>query len=79
MSADRLTLTAREAARLLGCKSMATFYRWQKIGLVPKPIPGTHSYAKGEIHAALDRVSGVRRTVANKTAFEEWLEHEDAA
>ena len=70
------TLPARDACAYAGCRTMQTFYRWQRIGRLPRAIPGTHSYSKDDIDAHLDRWSGNHRTVPAKSAYEEWRERE---
>lgn len=65
------TLSAREARAHAGCRTMATFHAWVRKGVLPGPIPGTHSYSKEAIDAALDRLSGVRRTIGDDP-YEAW-------
>lgn len=66
------TMPARDACRYAGCPTMATFYVWVKKGILPGPIPGTHSYSRDALDAALDRLSGVKRAVAVSDPYSEW-------
>lgn len=55
---ERRTLKRLEAMAYLGVGS-STFYRWQRRGLIPGPLPGTERYDRAAIDAALNKASGL--------------------
>jgi hypothetical protein len=56
-------LSRGEAAAYAGCESLSTFHDWVRRGILPRPIPGTHTWDRKAIDNALDRASGLVRTV----------------
>ena len=54
-------LSREEAAAYAGCASLSTFHDWIRRGILPGPIPGTHTWDRKAIDSALDRASGLSR------------------
>jgi len=52
-------LSIEEAAAYAGCKSVSAFRARVRRGLLPKAIPGTHSWDRKAIDRALDTASGL--------------------
>ena len=64
-------LTRCQAAAYAGCQSLSTFNDWIRRGILPGPIPRTHTWDRRAIDAALDRLSGLQATLA-PSPLEEW-------
>lgn len=65
--------TKAEAAAYCKAKSLRTFDRWRKKGLVPPPIPGTHRWDKKSLDAHLDHASGLSITEAEPNELDRWM------
>lgn len=65
-------LTIAEAAAYAGCKSVAAYRDRVRRGVLPGPIPGTHSYDRRAIDAALDRLSGLAPQSGESSAYADW-------
>jgi len=65
-------LTVDEAARYAGCKTVSAFRDRVRRGLLPKPMPGTHSWDRKAIDKALDMASGLENT-RTTTELDDWI------
>lgn len=65
-------LSREDAARYAGCKTLSAFHDQVRRGILPGPIPGTHTWDKKAIDAALDRASGL--VGQKRSALAEWRE-----
>lgn len=75
-AADKLPprgLSKAEAAAYAGCKSLSCFNHRVRRGILPGPIPGTYTWDRKAIDAALDRASGLQATMP-PSALSEWRE-----
>lgn len=72
-------LTLEQAAQYAGCQTVAAFRDWQRKGIMPGPIPGTHRFDRKAIDAALDRLSGLSPTVPEQSPYEAWKARAGAA
>ena len=66
-----------EAAAYVGL-SPSGFDAWVRAGRLPAPIKGTKVYDKKAIDAALDRLSGLKRS-EEPDDFENWLNQNASA
>jgi hypothetical protein len=64
-------LSREEAAAYAGCKTISSFKERVRKGLLPKSIPGTHTWDRKAIDAALDRASGLAAK-SGLSPLEEW-------
>lgn len=69
-------LSKEDAVTYSGCKTVAAFDDRIRRGILPGPIPGTHSWDRKLIDVYLDRASGLQSTIGN--ALEEWKAKRDA-
>lgn len=76
---DARGLTKDEAIAYAGCKSRSTFDARVRCGKLPGPMPGTRTWDRKAIDAALDRASGFQRTVEPPlSVFQQWKANKDA-
>jgi hypothetical protein len=66
------SLTAKEAAAYVGCRTMATFHAWVRKGILPPAIPGTHSYSREAIDESLRCRAGLQSAVEALDPYEAW-------
>lgn len=71
MTMEPRCLSREEAARYAGCKSLSAFSDRIRRGLLPAAMPGTRTWDKRAIDAALDRQSGFQPNAA-PDPFDEW-------
>lgn len=64
-------LSREDAAAYAGCKTLSAFHDQIRRGILPGPMPGTHTWDRKAIDAALDRLSGLQTTIA-PSPLEEW-------
>ncbi|MEQ9247356.1 MAG: hypothetical protein RLO21_15335 [Nitratireductor sp.] len=65
-------LSRQEAAAYCGV-SLSTFHGWVKAGNLPAPLFGSKKWDKKAIDAALDRASGLERSVTEtETPYQKW-------
>src|SRR5262245_15097937 len=64
--------TRAEAMRYTGSKSLSAFHYRIKRGLLPRPIPGTRTWDRKAIDAALDRLSALASNSPRVSPLEEW-------
>lgn len=64
-------LTRAQAAAYAGCKTISSFKERIRRGLLPGPIPGTRTWDRKAIDAALDRASGLAAK-SGLSPLEEW-------
>ncbi len=66
-------LSRREAAAYCG-RTPSSFSDWVARGILPRALPGTRSWDRHAIDAAIDRLSGLDRTTTqdNETPLERW-------
>ena len=76
-SLPRRGLSREEAAAYAGCESLSTFSDWVRRGIMPGPIPGTHTWDRKAIDACLDRLSGLQATTT-PSPFDQWKAEQDA-
>lgn len=66
-------LSREDAARYAGCRTLSAFNDRIRRGLLPGPIPGTHTWDRRAIDAALDRAGGLTPTIApEETPLRAW-------
>jgi hypothetical protein len=70
-------LSREEAAAYTGCESPSTFSGWVRRGIMPGRIPGTHTWDKKAVDAALDRLSGLQSS-PETSPFDQWKAEQDA-
>lgn len=63
-------LNREQAAAYCGCESVEAFSDWNRRGLVPGPMKGTHRWDRRALDRALDRLSGLSDD--SSLSFEEW-------
>jgi hypothetical protein len=73
----RRGLSREEAAAYAGCESLSTFSDWVRRGIMPGPIPGTHTWDRKAIDASLDRLSGLEPSI-EPSPFDQWKAGQDA-
>jgi hypothetical protein len=73
---ERRGMTKAEAAAYAGCRTLSAFSDQVRRGVLPGPIPGTHTWDRRAIDAALDRASGLHPTVSTPLAA--WRAQRDA-
>jgi predicted DNA-binding transcriptional regulator AlpA len=66
-------MSRKEAMVYTGCKTLATFYHRIRQGILPGPIPGTHTWDRKAIDAALDLVSGLKSGISSSSPLDEWM------
>jgi len=72
-------LTVENAAAYAGCRTVSAFRDRVRRGILPGPIPGTHSWDRKAIDAALDKASGLTQGRA-ATELDHWISrHADRA
>ncbi len=76
-SLPRRGLSREEAAKYAGCESLSTFGDWVRRGIMPGPIPGTHTWDLKAIDACLDRLSGLEPSIV-LSPFDQWKAEQDA-
>jgi hypothetical protein len=64
-------LTREQVAAYLGISTDAAA-DWQRRGLIPGPIPGTHRWDRKAIDRALDRLSGIASDEPQLSPLEQW-------
>lgn len=64
-------LTRQEAAAYAGCQTISAFKERIRRGLLPGPMPGTRTWDRKAIDAALDRASGLTAK-SGLSPLEEW-------
>jgi hypothetical protein len=64
-------LSREQAASYAGCRTLSSFSDRIRRGILPGPIPGTTTWDKRAIDAALDRASGLQATIA-PSPLQEW-------
>jgi len=76
MTREPRLLTKAEAAHYTGCGSLRTFEDRVQRGILPGPVPGTHSWDRKAIDLWLDRKAGIATTIAPaddaSAALAEW-------
>lgn len=70
-------MTKAEAAAYAGCRTLSAFSDQVRRGILPGPIPGTHTWDRRAIDLALDRASGLHPTVTT-SGLAEWRAKRDA-
>lgn len=70
-------LSRPAAAAYCGCKTLSCFDDQVRRGILPKSIPGTHTWDRHAIDAALDRASNLRSTMPG-SAYRDWKARRDA-
>jgi hypothetical protein len=70
-------MAKRKAAAYAGARSLSTFADWIRRGIMPGPIPGTHTWDRKAIDAALDRLSRLQPTI-ELSAYDEWQATQNA-
>lgn len=71
-------LARKEAAAYCGV-SPESFSQWQRKGLVPEPIAGTHRWDRKALDRALDKLSGLATESSPASALDEWLQEQASA
>jgi hypothetical protein len=66
-------ISKAEAATYCGL-SLSSFSNWQKQGIVPGPVRGTHRWDRIALDNALDKMSGIRREipVEQLSPYDQW-------
>lgn len=65
-------LTKAEAAAYVGCKTLSSFSDRVRRGLLPGPVPGTHTWDRVAIDRVLDQASGLQGSPV-LTPLQQWL------
>lgn len=65
-------LTKEEAAAYVGCRTLSAFNYRVAQGLLPRAIPGTRTWDRKALDAAMDKASGIKSDGAT-TELDEWL------
>jgi hypothetical protein len=73
----RRGLSREAAATYAGCESLSTFSDWVRRGILPGPIPGTHTWDRKAIDVSLDRLSGLEPSI-ELSPFDQWKAGQDA-
>lgn len=69
-------LTREEAAEYCGCKTLSSFDERVRRGVIPRAMPGTHTWDRKAIDLALDRASGIAPTMtADQDEYEAWKQN----
>lgn len=65
-------LTKAEASAYVGCKTLSSFSDRVRRGILPGPIPGTHTWDRVAIDRVLNAAAGIVETVTPASALAEW-------
>lgn len=73
----RRGLTREEAAEYCGCKTLSSFDERVRRGLIPRSMPGTHTWDRKAIDAVFDKVSGLAPKMGGdiEDEYEAWKQH----
>jgi hypothetical protein len=64
-------ISKSEAATYCGL-SLSSFSDWQRRGIVPGPVPGTHRWDRKALDSALDKMSGITTQSEEISAYDQW-------
>lgn len=65
-------ISREQAARYAGCRTVSAFADQIRRGIMPGPIPGTHTWDRRAIDAALDRAAGIAPTIPGQSPLQAW-------